>query len=135
MASTSLKVGTRVRMLIDCEGDVNDTLVKAPAGSLGTVISIDLYPPPQGVSITIELDCGVINVFDQGDDPGLLEITTTPRPPRTYTVLLRGMTTATVEVTAASEEEAAHLALCKVEEDPSTRDPTDNWEVEHVEIG
>lgn len=64
--STELGKGSRVRMLAGGFGDVDDVETHFEAGEVGTVDRIDLYRG-QGVSVTIVMACGVVNVFDDGE--------------------------------------------------------------------
>lgn len=77
-----MKVGDRVRIKDHCSGHLDDLLIETLIGATGTITSIDLYPSPQGVAVTVALDCYITNVFDQGDGvlSDLLEIIDTPRP-------------------------------------------------------
>lgn len=72
--AATLKVGDRVRMLVDGMGsvDVGDDEEDRSyrRGEIAQVMAIDRYPK-QGLAITVEVANGVHNVFDAGDFDGL----------------------------------------------------------------
>ena len=114
---TSLKIGSRVRMTCSGFGDVDDVETHFEPGELGTISAFDWYTGRQGVAITIEMDCGVTNVFDQGDEAPLYPFElvgrTEPLPLRDFTVSLRAMChlTRVIVVSARHETQARQAAL------------------------
>ena len=81
MAVSGLSPGSRVRALVECVGDDEHGVeLRLPPGALGVVDRIDLFDNTQGVAITVALDAGIVNVFDQEDGPigQVLELTDEP---------------------------------------------------------
>jgi sensor domain CHASE-containing protein len=71
--AATLKPGERVRVLVDGCGDVEgEGELSFAAGEILTVDRVDTYrDEPQGLSVIVYADNGVVNVFDETDYGGL----------------------------------------------------------------
>lgn len=75
LSTTSYYVGQSVRINVACFGaDHEDIEHRTEPGAIGRIEEVDIFPMPQGRTITISIpvsaDAMIVNVFDESDgDP------------------------------------------------------------------